>query len=263
MDITPDIYFSLDEARAELARRRQDSELRAALETELGDLLWPECREQPVAYISQQLLSPGNGFVFFCHAARYVGAMPFAGEFLEDCFSYKNGEKSGLGRLRALEGGRKMLIDIIRLRHNDRKRLCDIVTRTGETLRDFHHQLLHISGYHVAQRDMSGWYRAIGRPSEYYYPYLLHFVTHGVLFENFQTYSDEGENLFTQTVVLPALRKVEERFGLKPLVVRLYPEEQSEDEDFYWWCYPPRLNDYLVKYGRQHNLPMRYLDETT
>lgn len=256
-----DIYYSLDEARAELAKRWRNLELRAAVETELGELFWSEYRNKPHAHLGGQLLSPSNGFVFFVHAAHYVGAVPYAGEFLGDRFTHNNEEKRGLGRLRAISDGRKLLVDIISFNSSNGKKISEVVTHTGEKLVDFHHRLLDIYGLPLDRRDVTDWYRAIGRPADYYYPYLLHFVAHGVVFENFQTDSDERENLFTQAVVLPALRKVKERFGLKPLVVRLYPEEQTEDEDFYWWCYPPRVNDYIVNYAKEHNLPVRYLDK--
>jgi hypothetical protein len=109
----------------------------------------------------------------------------------------------------------------------------------------------------LERRDITDWYHTIGRPADYYYPYLLHFVAHGVFFEKFETGVDEREYRFTQSVVLPALQKVEEQFGLKPLLVRLYPENQSDEEDFYWWCYPPRVNDFIVSYAREHSLPLR------
>lgn len=255
-----DIYSSLDEARFELARRWQTKELRSEIEKELGRLFLPECRHQPRAFLFWQLLTPGNGFVFFVQAARYVGGLPFVAECLGDTFTRSNKEKQGWGRLRAIDGQRKVMIDLLSFQSNNKKKINEVVTYTGESMVDFHHQLLDVNGYRIEHRDLTDWLNAIGTPADYYYPYLLHFITHGVLFENFQTDEDESENRFTQAVVLPALQKVEERFGLKPLIVRLYPENQTDEEDFYWWCYPPRVNDYLVSYAKEHNLPLRYLD---
>ena len=256
-----DIYFSLDEARAELARRRQNSELCAAVEAELGAHFLPECREQPRAFLSWQLLTPNNGFDFFMQAAHYVGALPFAGEFLGDTFTHGNREKQGWGRLRATDGKCKLIINIFSFQSNDRKMISEVVTHTGESLTDFHHRLLDINGYRIDYSDMTDWYRAIGKPAEYYYPFLLHFVVHGVWFENPVT-ADDRENGFANTVIIPAKKRIEERYGLRPLIVRLFPDEetQTEEEDFYWWCYPPRINDYLVRYAKENNLPVRYLD---
>lgn len=255
-----EIYFSLDEARSELARRRQNLELRAAVEAELGERFLPECRHQPRAFLFWQLLSPSNGLPFFMHAANYVGAVPFATEFLGDTFTRSNREKQGFGRLRGIQGTRKILIDLISFQLNNKKKISEVVTRTGENMVEFHHQLLDFEGYKIERRDITDWCQAIGRPADYYYPYLLHFVAHGVFFEKFETAVDEREYRFTQSVVLPALQKVEERFGVKPMIVRLFPENQTDEEDFYWWCYPPRVNEYIVNYAKEHNLPMRYLE---
>lgn len=256
-----EIYFSLDEARVELAKRWQNLELRAAVETELERLFLAECRERPRAFLFWQLLTPNNGFDFFMQAAHYVGATPFATEFLGDTFARCNREKQGWGRLRTTEGKRKMMIDIFSFQSNDRKKISDVVTHTGDGLAEFHHRLLEIEGYQIEHRDLTEWFRAIGRPADYYYPYLLHCVAHGIWFENPVT-ADERENGFAHAVVLPAMKRIEERYGLRPLIVRLFPDEetQTEEEDFYWWRYPPRLNDYLMRYARERSLPVRYLE---
>lgn len=254
------IYFSLDEARAELARRWHNRELRSAVEAELAGQMLAEFCSRPRAVIFRQLLSPDNGCRFFSQAAQYVGAAPFATEFLGDIFTRNNPEKQGWGRLRATVGKRRALIDLVSFTANNKKKISEVVTRVGEGLADFHHRLLALGGIQIERRDLSQWLHGFGKPVDYYSPYLLHFVAHGVLFENFQIEADERENVFTQTVILPNLRKIEERFGLRSLVVRLYPENQTDDEDFYWWSYPPALNDYIVRYAKEHRLPMRYLE---
>ena len=67
MNDTDNIYFSLDEARAELSRRRQNTLLRAAVEAELGERLWPELRDRPRSVFARQLLTPNNTFLYFIH----------------------------------------------------------------------------------------------------------------------------------------------------------------------------------------------------
>lgn len=252
------IYFSLDEARAELSMRWNNIELRKAIEVELGDLFWPECREMPRALLFRQLLSPDNGYAFFIQAAHYIGAEPFAPEYLGDTYFRNNREKQGWGRLRAVDGNRKMVIDLVSFNSQNRKTISEVVTCTGEKLTDFHHRLLEIEGYQIERRDMTDWCRSIGKPADYYYPFLLHTVAHGVFFDNPFT-ADERDNVFTNAVVMPAIKKIEERFGLRALIVRLYPDEetQTDEEDFYWWCYPPRVNDYIVEYARKHKLTFR------
>ena len=84
MKASLNIYLSLDEAREELSRRRRDTELRRAVEAELGEYLLPELQDRPRAVISRQLNSPTHAYSFFYQASRYVGAMPFSWEFLSD-----------------------------------------------------------------------------------------------------------------------------------------------------------------------------------
>lgn len=251
-----DIYFSLDEARVELARRWDNRELRVAVETELGKWFNPAFGEKPRGVITRQILSPDNGFIFFHHLSNYVGGCPFSWEFHGDYFARCNKEKKGWGELHTAEEG---LVKIISMTASNQKPLKDVVTLMGEPLVNFHRRLLNLSGYPIEQKDMTAWFRGIGKPVEYYYYWLLHFVAHGVLFENFQTDSDPKEALFTSGVVLPNMRNIEAKLGLRPLVVRLYPENQSDEEDFYWWCYPPRLNEYIVKYALDNNIPMQKL----
>ena len=86
-------------------------------------------------------------------------------------------------------------------------------------------------------------------------------MAHGIWFENPVT-ADERENGFAHAVILPALGRIKQQYGLQPLIVRIYPDEetQTDEEDFYWWCYPPRINEYLVRYARENKLPVRYLE---
>lgn len=64
---------------------------------------------------------------------------------------------------------------------------------------------------------------------------------------------------FVHNVMLPAIEWMEQRLGLKPLTVHLYPEPatQTEEEDFYWWSYPPVVNDWLVRYAEENKLTWR------
>jgi hypothetical protein len=96
----------------------------------------------------------------------------------------------------------------------------------------------------------------LGKPSEWYYAYLLHFVAHGVLFE---TLSVEVDGAFLESTALPALRNIEHEFGVRPLIVSLFPDAgtQSAEEDFYWWSYPPDINRHLLDYARMHGLKIK------
>jgi len=114
--------------------------------------------------------------------------------------------------------------------------------------------LLKIAGYNVDIEDGTPWLREAGKKIDYY-KHLLHFVAHGVLFECYPDEDeDEREGVFTRNVVIPAMEKIEKNYGLKPLIITMYPENQNEEEDFFWWSYPPNVNDYLVDYARKNKL---------
>jgi hypothetical protein len=169
-----------------------------------------------------------------------------------------NEEKKGLGRPRiVLEDGSKVIADMISIKENENKKLSECTLITGENLIDFHRKLLEVSGYNVDIHDNTAWYNKIGNASEYYYFLLLHFVAHGILFDVFQTNEDESENSFTNKVVLPAIEKIESKFGVKPLIFRQYPQFQSADEDFYWWCYSPMVNNYIIEFAKEKKFNLK------
>ena len=256
------IYVSLEKAREELEKRRNNVDLRKKIEVELKDKLLPELKDEPRAILLRQICPADNGFVFFLYCAQFLGLKPLICEYPEDIFVSFNEEKKGLGRLRiVLKNGKGAIVDIMNFYKNEKKKLKDIVIKTGDRLVDFHRNLFAVSKYKVDFRDNSSWHQSIGSASEYYYYLLLNFVAHGVLFERF-IFSDEDkrESVFTDKIVLPAIRKIEEKFGVKPLIVRLYPENQNPEMNFYWWCYPPYVNDFIVDYAVKNNLVFRYLN---
>ena len=250
-------HISLDEAREELKKRWDDVELRKKIEDELGDNFWPEFKNMPRGMLGRALQSPDNGFVFFKQRSKYLNAIPLGNEYLGDVFVSVNEDKKGLGRLHVvLENGSKAVIDIIDFHANEKKLINDVILKTGKKLVDFHHELLEILGYGMETRDMTIWARGLGTAKDYYYYYLLHFVAHGVFFENAEAFDDDERGVsFMNNIAIPAIKKIENKFGLKPLIVRLYPnpETQTVDEDFFWCCYPPKINDYIINYARKNN----------
>lgn len=253
------IYVSLDEARASLEKRRMDPALLKRIESLVSANFMPEFKAGPRGVLWKYILSPDNGFSFFLNQCAYVKVEPLVLEYLGDMFITINEEKKGLGRLRlTLPDGSREVVDIMDFPPNQRRRMDEVVLKNGETLADLHHRLLKISGYQTGLRDQTDWAHTIGRPADYYYPYLAHFIAHGVLFESYLTDDpDEREVAFTREVVAPVMDRLEKEFGLRPLIVRLFPEQQSESEDFYWWSYPPHVNEYLLSYVDEHGLRQR------
>ena len=79
-------------------------------------------------------------------------------------------------------------------------------------------------------------------------------MAHGVLFENVESYDEnDGGAPFIRDVTTPAIQKIEEKFGLKPLIVRMYPQDQTDEEDFFWWDHPKSVDDYIVEYAKKND----------
>lgn len=252
------IYISLDEAREEIKKRWNNVELRKKIEAELGDRFIPQFKNGPRGVLTRQISSPDNGFTFFYQCSKYVGVNPLTQEFWGDMFTHMNEEKKGYGRLRlTLENGEKKTADIMDFGKNERKILGECVLKSGEKLVDFHHKLLDFSGYSIEFFDNTDWYHSIGKAADYYYPLLLHYIAHGVLFETFFDEDDTSETSFTKNIVFPAIEKIKGKYGLAPIILRLYPKNQTTEEDFYWWSYPPNVNEYLLNYVKENSLPLK------
>lgn len=256
-----DIYVSMDEAREEIKKRWDNVELKKAVEEELGDLFWPELKNEPRSVLWRFLLSPDNGFTFFWQRAHYINAKPLVLEYLGDTFISLNEEKKGLGRLRVIKDGKKATVDIVDFANCEKLKIEDLFTKNKKKLTDFHHELVEFSGFRPDFKNITSWCHNLGKPKDYYYPFLLQFLSFGVLFEYYVSNpgEDQREWQFTESVVLPVIEEIKSKFGYKPLMVKLYPTNQSEEEDFYWWSYPPHINSYILEYAEKENLEVKFL----
>ena len=222
-----------------------------------GHLL-PELAVNPCAVLWRSLPSPDNGFTFFLQAAHWIGLKPFLPRYVADKFITVNDEKVGLARLSltAVDGA-KMTADILDWKLSDGLPIEEVRIRSGETLDDFHLGLFDIAGYSVEHRDVSEWFKSRKPACNYYYYMFQHFIAHGVLFEAVLEGEDARHDEFTRSVIYPNLERIQSEYGLKPLIVQLYPPDQTPEEDFYWFSYPPHVNDYLVKWALENNLPLK------
>ncbi len=257
-------YMSLDEARSELHRRWNDTGLRSAVESALGEHFMEAFRDRPRATLLRQMISPDNGFMLFNYCAAYLGAAPLGIEYLGDRFTCLNEGKKGLGRPRLSVGDDRLRLRLFNLQQWENRALDEIILPTGETLAGFHHTLFDCLALRVEILDQTAWYRAIGKPADYYYPLFAHAIAHGVYFETFVTDDEpvdrrqrKTEHWFTDEVVRPNFERVTRDFGLRPMIVRSFPDNQTDAEDFYWWSYPPLINDYLIEYARRHRLSFK------
>ena len=101
-------------------------------------------------------------------------------------------------------------------------------------------QLLEEAAFPVRLRfsDVTAWMCGGGSRTSGYERLLMLAVRDGILVENFRV-SDPEERRLVEERLLPAMALVEQRLGLRPLVVRLY--EPHEEDGPECWHYPGGL----------------------
>lgn len=252
------IYVSLDEARSEVKTRWNNGELRKRVEDELGDSFIESFRNAPQGVSFRPICPPDNIFLFFYQCAKYIKVKPLVTEYYDDIFTTVNLDKKNLGRLQViLENGDIRTVDIMNFHQNEKVTFRDVITKSGEKLANFHNRLFEIVKYDVTFIENSKWFCDLGRARDYYYPFLLHFVAHGVLFESFFDEGGTYEDAFTENIILPAIARIEQNYGIKPLIVRSYPAYMDDADYDYWLSYPPQVNDYIIQYAKDNNLAFK------
>jgi hypothetical protein len=243
-------YYSLDEAREEIKKRWNDVELKKKVEKELGEFLFKDLSSEPRAVVFRPIATPDNGISFFINCSQYLNLKPIVLEYLEDKYVVMNEEKRGLTKLRILEKNNvKKYINIVNSNVEQGKKISDVTTNFSNNLKlvDFHHEMLNNFYPDLEFHDYSKWFGNFNFPKDYYYYLLLNFVAHGVYFELFYIDPNEREKDFVFNNVLPNLKKIKEKIGLDPIIVKLYPEDQTEQEDFYWFSYQFNIQKYIIR----------------
>jgi hypothetical protein len=237
------LYSSLEEAVAELSLRRSDKEFCNFVDNLFikRDIPDPLQNMPPRAVFARYIASPTLEFEAFYSLAVKSGLSPLMLEFASDKLVARNWEKFCLCKMsfvkREQMTGQKIAVNnLINFNLDEGKALKDIQTKSGESLVDFHHQLMQkfLNGAPLEIYDFSEWFIP-NRGSErwsYYLRYISLFICHGILFENFLM--DRKEIEFTTQVVMPAFKTITDVTGRKPLIVRALPSE-SENEPY--WCY--------------------------
>lgn len=171
----------------------------------------------------------------FSLMAKEAGLHPFWFEYTADDYADKSNYKRSLlrptlcfgrGRRGGLRLRKEILVDNEGLWRG--RSLSTINTDHGGKLVEWHHKLQDqmLDGF-LAQSpkrtDCSGWLAKVSPAARgYYEAYLSMFVAHAVLFEDYHG-GESGTSLddFTGGIFEPAWKRVAERFGVSPLIVRL------------------------------------------
>jgi hypothetical protein len=232
------LYTPLTEAKDEIRRRWADLGLRKKVEEYLG-VLSPGMGDESRAFYCRTVLTPHREFHRFIALACEAGLTPVGAEYLDDCFNSLNPDKLGLVRMTFLKGRNRLDEPIFKRKmvtggDINGKSFTSILTLWGENLVDFHHRSLRTFFPDLVPVNEYAWIRTHGTSPRAYYPAnFARFICHGILFENFLV--TNGELAFTRDVVIPAFETVTTSFGMKPLIVRLLPQESENDPSWTWY----------------------------
>lgn len=243
------VYTPLSDALRLLEERQKDSKLvdkiRNIFIGEIPEIL----NHKNCAVIARQLATPNHESRAFIGLVSENNLKPIFFEYFDDKFTSNNKYKHSLGQIHIDLGLDKKgddiveKINIVDFNIYNGKKIKDIKTQWGESLIDFHHKAFDLYGFSdIYFHDESNWYKQNKADSIdfVYFNFFLFFVCHGILFENFLVSSD-SEGDFTKKVVLPALEKVINITGLKPLIVPIPPMD-IETEDF-WYSHLPLIKN--------------------
>jgi hypothetical protein len=251
------VYTPMSEALRLLDERRKDPELMAKVEKLLkGDI--PEIlKSKKCAVLGRQIATPNHETRMFITLAKENHLFPVFFEYHEDKFSSRNEYKHSLGQLHIPQKKGKKddsnveRITIVDFNKHGSKKLREVKTLWGEPLIDFHRKLFTVYGYNTADFlffNASDWYKNNGgQPVNYYVSLFLLFTCFGICFENFLT-SKGSEGEFTRDIVLPAMEKVIELTGVKPLITPIGPLEIESDT--LWYHHLPKARELIPDYKK-------------
>jgi len=235
------VYTHLSDALKLLESRRSDKELVKKVETLLGDDIPDILQKKPCGVLFRQIATPNKESGRFLSITRHNNLHSVFFEYFEDKFTSNNEFKHSLAKLKVYFGLNKNKehikkhLSIFDITNNDGKMFKDIKTFSDEDLASVHKRMFkrYNDESQITFFEASNWCHEHGFSAiEYYKNFLMLFICHGILFENFLLSGKEG--IFTKEVVLPAIEAVEKMTGFKPLIVPLVPFDIEEDESWYW-----------------------------
>jgi len=252
-----ELYTAIEDVSSIIKTRWADANLRKAVSDSLtGDI--PEVfAKEPSGMMWRPIATPDGEFCRFYERAKLAGVRPVSCEYTEDAFCSRNFSKCGLAKLTMASGvdknGHNIIVKrkVVDMRASEGQKLSEVRTLWGERLVDFHH-VLHEAMHpemkdHVA--DISQWVRKFGpTPRQYYVALFSLAVSNMVMFEDYDVI--ESESTFIKDVILPAFNEVKDKFGVKPLIVRISSQAEYM-QDPYWWCYPEAVEEFMEAHVRR------------
>ena len=249
------IYTPLSEALIELKKRKEDKTLSEKINNIL-DFNIPEPLRNNLnnAVMFRQVATPNYEMRSFIDICSIFELNPIFFEYGDDKFTSNNSYKHSLGQLRLHKNipnknGENIeeKVTIVDFNKYNGKKLKEVSTQNNQSLINFHHKLFNHYNYHFNDNiffEASDWFKKNGgKAIDYYTNFLLLFIYHGVLFENFLLGENEGE--FTKNVLIPAFIKVSKLTGLKPLIIPIPPMDLDVEEDFHWHSHDIKIKSFI------------------
>ncbi len=255
-----DLVVTPLEALQELNRRRQDPALKRKVEEYLAGDIPEYLKDGPILYLARHIATPNFETLRFKYLMEPLGMKAVVGQDTKDLFVSGNHAKKALGKLSICRGVSQkngilneqfQNVSIVDFNVSDGKRFDVVTTLWGERLVDFHARLFaRFMREKVENPDDAAWIDRHHRGNllEHYKDFLALFVTHGVLFEDY-VMEDKHEAHFVKDILRPACRFIEQRFGLRPLIVPLVPK--TFESSRFWISYPHEVLD--VVHESMHN----------
>jgi len=236
-----DIYTPLEEAKKEIKERWKNKELEKKVDNFLKGDIPDFLQNSPKAYLARHISSPNMEFMRFKDIAKDMNMEYILSECLDDRYISINSLKYHLGKMFFHEGinknGEKIFTPkvVVDFTKANKMTLKEVDSTTGKKLVDLHHDILFAEFPETKEstKDISDWLKRNGTyAGSFYMSFLALFMRNGILFENYLM--NEEERKLTEGIIIPAVEKLTEVFGFKPLIVRLLPEETENDPS---WCY--------------------------
>jgi hypothetical protein len=245
------VYTPLNQIRSELDVNCSNTKISDYIKRELP-IGPPEfLNGKKFAFLSRDLATPNYETLRFLSAVDVLGDLtPLFWEYYMDKFTPNvNIYKYSLGKLTFYKGlsnnGNENLsrISVVDFNIYNGKRISEINTLWGQSLIDFHHELIEHTQLKIFTKevkffDASSWYLKSGNAdvSVYYKHIMILFLTHGILFDDFLLH-DPGELPFIKEVFLPAFIAIYKETGRKPLIVKLDPTDMEGKNFWFYYHY--------------------------
>ncbi len=174
--------------------------------------------QQQYGFLARHLAVCNRESWAFAGKCQEVGLVPFWTELAGDKYVIASTPKTSYLHLQLGDGGK---LRLAKPTDWEGKKLSEIKIKNGQKLVDFHHQKWEKIPAKKIRQDWSNWCLGFGLVKDYYFATFSIYAVSGILFKDFHEkgkLTSTNSDLFTKEVVEPAIKKVEEVFGLKVLI---------------------------------------------